>query len=412
MIERRVRVAAFVRAPERRLGFGRRSMFREQHAELDSGSIVAAIRRTTVCRGSLVECPSLPEQHPEPERTVGNATLIGPAIRRLGFGPRATVLEQHAMIERRVRVAAFVRAPERRLGFGRRSMFREQHAELDSASIVAALRRATVCRGSLVECPSLPEQHPEPERTVGIATLIGPAIRRLGLGQRPLLFEQSAEVRGGGAMATLISATVGSLRFNHAPLAFEQQTEVESASAVADLVGATVSRLGLGQRPLLFEQSAEVRGGGAMVTLIGVTIGRMRFNHAPLVSDLLAEVESASGLGRLGEIVRLFPRQPAVCAIADASRTCLGAMPVGVNLGGPGDDSVNAIRRHQGFVRQRRRFRVDGRPRPEDGPALAARVAMPKRSDQQASNEYQRQRKRQTDEDDRPWHASRATLVG
>ncbi|MGO9908712.1 MAG: hypothetical protein ACLPY3_23795, partial [Solirubrobacteraceae bacterium] len=173
-----------------------------------------------------------------------------------------------------------------------------------SGSIVAAARRATVRVRRLIECPSLREQHPEPERTIGIATLIGAAVCRLGLGQRPLLFEQSTEVRGGTAMATL--------------------------------VGATVCRLGLGQPPLLFEQSAEVRGGSApMVTRIGVTIGRLCFNHAPLASELLTEVESASDLGRLGEIVRWSPR-PAVCAIADASRTGFGAMSVGVNLVGVG----------------------------------------------------------------------------
>ena len=209
----------------------------------------------------------------------------------------------------------------------------------------------------------LPEQHREPERTVGIAALIGPAVSRLSLGQRPLLFEQSAEVRGGGAMATLIGATIGRLRFDHAPLALEQQTEVESASGVAELIGATVSRLGLGQRPLLFEQSAEVRGGGAMATLIGATIGRMRFNHAPMASELLTEVESASGLCRLGEIVRLSPRRPAVCAIADASRTGFDAMPVGVNLGpvGSGDGFVIAIRGREACRLERRRFRIAGR---------------------------------------------------
>ncbi|MGB8878092.1 MAG: hypothetical protein WCD11_17345 [Solirubrobacteraceae bacterium] len=104
---------------------------------------------------------------------------------------------------------------------------------------------------------------------------------------------------------------------------------------MATLVGATVCRLGLGQRPLLFEQSAEVRGGSAVATRIGVTIGRLCFNHAPLASELLTEVESASDLGRLGEIVRWSPR-PAVCAIADASRTGFGAMPVGLNLVGVG----------------------------------------------------------------------------
>ena len=168
-------------------------------------------------------------------------------------------------------------------------------------------------------------------------------------------------------MTTLISATIGRLRFNHAPLALEQQTEVESASTVAELIGATVSRLGLGLPPLLFEQSAEVRGGGAMTTLIGVTIGRLRFNHAPLARELLTEVESASGLDRLGEIVRSSPRQPAVRAIANASRTGFGAMPVGVNVGpvGSGDGLVIAVRRCEARLLERRRFRIAGRPRRE-----------------------------------------------
>ena len=216
-------------------------------------------------------------------------------------------------------------------------------------------------------------------------------------------------------MATLIGATIGSLRFNHAPLALEQQTEVESASAVAELIGATVSRLGLGQRPLLFEQSAEVRGGDAMATLIGVTIGRMRFNHAPLASELLTEVESASGLGRLGEVVRLSPRQPAVRAIADASRTGFGAMPVGVNLVtvGSGEGSVVAHSASSGMPA----------PSAADSASLAApsartdrpslaRATMPKRSDEQASDEYQCQRERQTDQNDHPRHGSRARPVG
>ena len=53
-----------------------------------------------------------------------------------------------------------------------------------------------------------------------------------------------------------------------------------------------------------------------MATLIGVTVGCLRFIHAPLAPKKQAEVESASGLVCLGEIVRLSPRQPAVCAIA------------------------------------------------------------------------------------------------
>ncbi len=214
-------------------------------------------------------------------------------------------------------------------------------------------------------------------------------------------------------MATLIRATIGSLRFNHAPLALEQQTEVESACAVAELIGATVSRLGLGQRPLLFEQSAEVRGGDAMATLIGVTIGRMRFNHAPLASELLTEVESASGLGRLGEVVCLSPRQPAARAIADASRTGSGAMPVGVNLVTVGSHGgwMVPIRRRQASLLRRRRFRVAGRRLSEDGPALAPRATMSKRSDEQARDEYQCQPERQSDQNDHPRHGSRARPV-
>ena len=101
-----------------------------------------------------------------------------------------------------------------------------------------------------------------------------------------------------------------------------------------------------------------------MITLIGVTVGRMRFHHAPLASELLTEVGSASGLCRLGEIVHLSPRWPAVCAIADASRTGFGAMPVGVNLVpvGPGDGFVTAIHRCEACQLERRRFRIAGRP--------------------------------------------------
>ena len=59
-IERRARVAAFVRAPERRLSLGQRPMLCEQHAEIYSGSIVAAIRRAAVCGRGLIESASLP----------------------------------------------------------------------------------------------------------------------------------------------------------------------------------------------------------------------------------------------------------------------------------------------------------------------------------------------------------------
>ena len=189
---------------------------------------------------------------------------------------------------------------------------------------------------------------------------------------------------------------------------------MESASSVAELIGATVSRLGLGQRPLLFEQSAEVRGGGAMITLIGVTVGRMRFNYAPLASELLTEVESASGLCRLGEIVRLSPRRPAVCAIADASLTGSGALPVGVNLVpvGSGDGFVIAIRRGEACQLERRRFRIARRRHRGGGPALVAGGRMPAGSDQQPSDECQCQRERQTGQDDHPRHASRARPVG
>ncbi len=93
-------------------------MIREQYAELDSGSIVAAARRATVRVRRLIECPSLREQHPEPERTIGIATLIGPAVCRLGLGQRPSLFEQNTEIERRGPVAAFVGAPERGLSFG------------------------------------------------------------------------------------------------------------------------------------------------------------------------------------------------------------------------------------------------------------------------------------------------------
>ena len=104
---------------------------------------MAAIGRATICGRGLIQCPSLPEQHREPERSVGNATLIGPAVHRLGIGECTPVLEQNAEIERPDRVAALVGAPERRLGLG--------------------------------QCTPVREQHTEPERSVGIATRIGPA---------------------------------------------------------------------------------------------------------------------------------------------------------------------------------------------------------------------------------------------
>ena len=81
-----MRVASFVGAPERRLSLGQLPMLGEQHAEVYGGSIVAAARRATVRVRRLIECPSLREQHPEPERTIGIATLIGPAVCRLGLG--------------------------------------------------------------------------------------------------------------------------------------------------------------------------------------------------------------------------------------------------------------------------------------------------------------------------------------
>jgi hypothetical protein len=253
---------------------------------------------------------------------------------------------------------------------------------------VPATRCATVRGRGIIQCPPPPQQDREPERAVGISTLVGPAVRRLGLGQRPLLFEQSAEVRGGDAMATLVRATVRGLRLDHAPLVFKQPTEVESASAVAELIGVTVCRLGLGQRPLLFEQSTEVRGGDAMATLVGVTIGRMRFNHAPFGHELLTEVESASGFGGLGGMIRSSPRPLGVCAIAIASRSSSGAMPVG--SGG----SMLAVRRCVGCPLQDRRSPVATRPFWEGALALPARRRMPKRSDEQARNEYQCERER------------------
>ena len=156
-IERRARVTAFIGAPERRLSLGQRPMLCEQHAEIYSGSIVAAIRRAAVCGRGLIESASLPEQqHGEPKRAVGIAALVGPAVRRLGLGQHPTVLEQNAEIERRDRVAAFIRAPECRLGLGQRPMLCEQHAELQSRGIVAATGRATVRGRGLIQCASLP----------------------------------------------------------------------------------------------------------------------------------------------------------------------------------------------------------------------------------------------------------------
>ncbi len=73
---------------------------------------MAAIGGTTVCVRGLMHCPSLPEQHREPERSLGDATLIRPAIHRLGIGERTLVLEQNAEIERRGLVAALVGAPD------------------------------------------------------------------------------------------------------------------------------------------------------------------------------------------------------------------------------------------------------------------------------------------------------------
>ena len=222
-IERRARVTAFIRAPERRLSFGQRPMLCEQHAEIYSGSIVAAIRRAAVCGRGLIESASLPEQqHGEPKRAVGIAALVGPAVRRLGLGQHPTVLEQNAEIERRDRVAALIRAPECRLGLGQCPMLCEQHAELQSRGIVAATDARPYAAAASSNAPCSLRSTPSPKVTIAIATLIGPAICRLGLGQRPLLFEQSTEVRGGRAMATLIRATIGSLRLNHAPLALEQ----------------------------------------------------------------------------------------------------------------------------------------------------------------------------------------------
>ncbi len=185
-------------------------------------------------------------------------------------------------------------------------------------------------------------------------------------------------------MATLIGATIGRLRFNHAPLAFKQQTEVESASSFAASVGATISRLGLGQPPLLFEQSAEVRGGGAMATLIGAAIGRLRFNHAPLAFKQRTEVESASGVGRLRAIVRLPPGEPAIHAIANASRTGSGVMPVGVNLCvvGSGEAAFVVIARCEACRFERSRFHMAALPGCVSGLSVPRRGPGPEDGDQ------------------------------
>ena len=57
------------------------------------------------------------------------------------------------------------------------------------------------------------------------------------------------------------------------------------------------------------------------------------------------------------------PRRPVVRAIANASRTRFGVMPVGVNLGpvGSGDGFVVAVRRRGASVLQLRRFGIVGR---------------------------------------------------
>jgi hypothetical protein len=199
-IERRARVAAFVRAPERRLSLGQRPMLCEQHAKLNRGNIVAAIGRATIRIRSLIERPSLPQQHPEPERTIGIATLIGPAVGRLGLGQRPLLFEQSTEVRGGGAMATFIGATIGSLRFNHAPLALEQPTEVESASAVAEL--------------------------------IGVTVSRLGLGQRPLLFEQSTEVRGSGAMATLIGVTIGRMRFNHTPFASQLLTEVESASGL------------------------------------------------------------------------------------------------------------------------------------------------------------------------------------
>ena len=161
---------------------------------------MAAAGRAIVRGRGLIQCSSPPEQHPEPERTVVIATLIGPAVSRLGLGQRPLLFEQSAEVRGGGAMATLIGATISCLRFNHAPLGLEQQAEVESASAVAEL--------------------------------IGSTVSRLGLGQRPLLFEQSAEVRGGGAMATLIGVTVGRMRFNNAPVAREWQTDVESASGL------------------------------------------------------------------------------------------------------------------------------------------------------------------------------------
>jgi hypothetical protein len=252
---------------------------------------------------------------------------------------------------------------------------------------IAALPSANVSRLGLGQRPTILKQNAKIKCRGCVATFVGAPERRLGLGQRAMVGEKNAELYGGGIVATSGRATVRGRSLIQCPALPEQHGQLERSVGIATLIGATIRRLGLGQRPLLFEQSTEVRGGGAMATPVGVTTGRMRFDNAPLAGELLAEVESAGALGRLGRIVRSSPRRPAVCAVADSGPTGFGAISVGANVVGVG------------------RLREDGLAR-----GAAGRTAH--RGDERASNDYQRERDRQTGQDEHPRHTSGAMPVG
>ncbi len=55
--------------------------------------------------------PLAPEQHTEPERPVGIATRIGPAIRRLGLGQPPLLFEQETEVRGGGAIATLIGAP-------------------------------------------------------------------------------------------------------------------------------------------------------------------------------------------------------------------------------------------------------------------------------------------------------------